>query len=121
MTFGWVYEGLGWTAVKLSAEPVYRLYNENGGEHHYTLNAGEKDALVKAGWSYEGIGWYSDPGKTFPLYREYNPNMFSCNHNYTTNKKEHDYLVANGWNDEGIAWYALKEGVPVYREAVPQS
>lgn len=80
------------------------------GEHHYTLDAAEKDALVAVGWSDEGVGWYSDTGKSVPLYREYNPNQRSCNHNYTTNKGEHDELVSLGWQDEGVGWYAVAVG-----------
>ena len=102
---GWSDEGWGWMAPLKSNTPVYRLYNANGGEHHYTMDEKEKDSLVKAGWSYEGIGWYSDDAKTVPLFREYNPNQLSCNHNYTTSKAEHDWLVSLGWKDEGQAWY----------------
>ena len=41
-----------------SKTPVYRLYNPYSGDHHYTTNAGEWDALAKTGWRKEGIGWF---------------------------------------------------------------
>ncbi|MCR4950236.1 MAG: hypothetical protein K6A40_02805, partial [Solobacterium sp.] len=109
VSFGWKYEGIGWTAPSISNQPVYRLYNEGSGDHHYSMKAKEKDFLVSIGWKYEGIGWYSDDAAEVPLYREYNPNMEKCNHNYTTNRKEHIALTTLlGWNDEGIGWYGLK-------------
>ncbi len=102
--FGWVYEGVGWSAPA-EGDPVYRLYNSYAGDHHYTLSAAERDELVASGWTDEGVGWYSGSNKSVPLYREYNPNMFSCNHNYTADRAEHETLVALGWHDEGVGWY----------------
>ena len=81
------------------------MYNSFAGEHHYTLHASERDALVRAGWTDEGIGWYSDDASTVPLYRQYNPYAFACNHNYTTDINEHYYLISVGWLNENIAWY----------------
>lgn len=106
---GWTYEGVGWTAPKTSATPVYRLYNPYamGGDHHYTMSLAERNALVKAGWKAEGIGWYSDDAKGTPLYRQYNPYAVSGTHNYTTSKYENDYLATIGWRAEGIAWYGI--------------
>lgn len=107
---GWNYEGVGWVAPVKSSEPVYRLYNPNAGDHHYTTSAPEKDMLVKAGWNYEGIGWYSADSsypKRAPLYREYNPNAKSGAHNFTLNKAEDNYLGSIGWKQEGTAWYAV--------------
>ena len=90
--------------------PVYRVYNpNNGGEHHYTMNAKERDALIAAHWNYEGIGWYSDDELTVPLFREYNPHARANNHNYTANAKEHEALLELGWLDEGIGWYAVSQ------------
>jgi len=56
-----------------SKTPVYRLYNKNVGDHHYTTSEKERDHLVKVGWRDEGIGWYSDDSKRTPVYRQYNP------------------------------------------------
>lgn len=101
---GWTSEGIGWNAP-LSGSPVYRLYNPNAGDHHYTQSAGERDALVKLGWKYESVGWNS--GGSVPLYRQYNPNAKTGTHNYTKYRGERDALVKLGWNDEGISWYAV--------------
>jgi hypothetical protein len=90
-----------------------------GGEHHYTLDADERDMLVNAGWNDEGIGWYSANEEGVPVYREYNPNQFACNHNFTTDKAEHDGLVDIGWTDEGIAWYAVEPGYTKYGHKRP--
>lgn len=105
ISYGWNYEGIGWTAPETSNTPVYRLYNPNAGEHLYTVDKSEKDSLISKGWNYESIGWYSDDAETTPLYRQYNPNQYACNHNYTTHIDERDYLLSIGWNDEGIGWY----------------
>ena len=117
---GWNYEGVGWYAPSGDeipdggeAVPVYRLYNPNAGDHHYTMSAAEKDMLVAVGWNFEGIGWYSDNEEAVPLYRQYNPNAKTGSHNYTTNKAENDYLASIGWKAEGIGWYALREGYSV--------
>ena len=37
---------------------MYRLYNRNAGDHHYTMSKGERDFLIGVGWEGEGIGWY---------------------------------------------------------------
>lgn len=104
---GWKYEGVGWYAPTKSNDPVYRLYNPNAGDHHYTPNAAEKNSLVKVGWRYEGIGWYSSETKALKIYRAYNPNAKAGSHNYTANGGEQKNLVSLGWRDEGIGWYAL--------------
>jgi C1A family cysteine protease len=61
---GWRYEGVAWYSDPAQAVPVYRLYNKNAtgvqeaGSHHYTIDATERNNLVKLGWKYECIGWY---------------------------------------------------------------
>ncbi len=133
---GWKDEGIGWVAPNkeqantynpsATLKPVYRLYNPNAGDHHYTTNSRERDALVSAGWKSEGIGWYS-PESNFvysasltgnawdtvvtrlDLFREYNPNAKAAgSHNYTLNEAENDFLCSIGWIPEGIAWSSLK-------------
>lgn len=93
-----------------SSSPVYRLYNPNAGDHHYTLSSTERDRLVALGWKDEGIGWYSDTEQTVPVYRQYNPNAMTGSHNFTTNENEDQGLRKLGWSREGIDWYAAKEG-----------
>ena len=83
--------------------PVYRLYNPNGGYHHFTTDASERASLISLGWSDEGIGFYSSEEKSIPVYREYDGN--SGQHNYTTEISEHEGLMSLGWKGEGIAWY----------------
>ena len=79
-----------------SGQDIYRLYNQNTGEHFYTSQPGEKSALVQAGWTYEGIGWVS-PLEGEAVYRLYNPNADGGDHYYTTNKDEANSLVSLGW------------------------
>lgn len=86
---------------------MYRLYNANAGDHHYTTSVVERDHLISVGWNDEGIGWYSDDAQAVPLYRQYNPNAIAGSHNYTTSTVERDHLISVGWNDEGIGWYGM--------------
>ena len=39
--------------------PMFRLYNPNAGDHHYTMNKAERDMLVRVGWRAEGVAWYA--------------------------------------------------------------
>ncbi len=101
---GWKYEGGAWTAPT-NGEDVYRLYNPNAGDHHYTTSKAEKDMLVKVGWKYEGVGWKS--GGSSKVYRLYNPNAKGAGaHHYTLSKGEYDFLDKKGWKGEGVGWYA---------------
>jgi GH25 family lysozyme M1 (1,4-beta-N-acetylmuramidase) len=99
---------------------MYRFYNPNTGEHFYTANTHEGQALVTAGWQYEGVGWVALKSGT-AVYRLYNPN--AGDHHYTTNAAERDMLVALGWRYEGIGWYSATKsaGVSVYREYNPNA
>lgn len=104
---------------------LYRLYNSNSGEHFYTKNPQERDALAKLGWNYEAnesvtaIGAQDDGAK--PVYRVYNPN--SGLHHYTTDQKEALNLKKVGWSYEGISFYAYNKdnatGTDVYRVYCP--
>ncbi|WP_159721331.1 FIVAR domain-containing protein [Enterococcus sp. CSURQ0835] len=106
-------------ASAASANELYRLYNPNSGEHFYTLNAGERDGLVKAGWNNEGIGWYT-PEKGDTVYRLYNPN--AGDHHYTDNKGEYDNLVKIGWTGEGESFKSdTAKTVPIYRAYNPNA
>ncbi|MGT2744331.1 GBS Bsp-like repeat-containing protein [Streptococcus phocae subsp. phocae] len=91
---------------KLKAEDVeaiYRLYNPNSGEHHYTSSRGENNHLISVGWKAEGIGWYA-PKQGEAVHRLYNPN--NGDHHYTKSKYESDFLNNIGWRYEGIGWYS---------------
>ncbi len=99
------------------ANPMYRLYNPNSGEHFYTKVVREKDALVDLGWKYEGIGWVA-PLKGEDVYRLYNPN--AGDHHYTMDENEKNILVSIGWKYEGVGWFSGGK-VPVYREYNPNA
>ncbi len=105
-----------------AAEPVpmYRLYNPNSGEHFYTANIGERDALIQLYWRYEDFGWYAPKDAGDPVYRLYN--SFAGEHHYTLNEAEKNALVEAGWTDEGIGWYSdPAKTVPLYREYNPNA
>ena len=96
------------TVAIVKANPMHRLYNPNSGEHFYTADQNENDALVELGWQNEGIGWVAPlKGETGnkPVYRLYNPN--AGDHHYTMNETEKNILVSIGWKDEGIGWYSF--------------
>lgn len=98
----------------ISESTMYRLYNPYSGEHFYTAEIGERDALVQIGWQSEGIAWNAPQESNTPVYRLYNPN--SGEHHYTTGEGERDYLTSIGWNYEGIGWYSDDaKGAPLYR------
>ena len=105
-------------------EPVYmyRLYNPNSGEHFYTSDEKEMNALVNVHrWTLEGIGWLAPETSNTPVYRLYNKT--GGEHHYTTDKKERDALInKHGWKDEGIGWYSDdNQKVIVFREYNPNA
>ena len=105
-----------------AANPMNRLYNPNSGEHFYTADIKEKEALVDLGWNDEGYGWVAAPTKNASadraVYRLYNPN--AGDHHYTMSEDERDTLVAYGWKDEKVGWYsAAEDKTPVYRQYNP--
>lgn len=90
----------------------FRLYNRNSGEHFFTTNATEYQALVNLGWRAEGVAWFATATGD-EVYRLYNPN--SGKHFYTKSVTEKQYLVRLGWHDEGVAYHVVANGIPVYR------
>ncbi|MGM0303292.1 hypothetical protein IGI66_002957 [Enterococcus sp. AZ048] len=90
---------------------IFRMYNKNDGQHHYTQIMSEANNLIKVGWNYEGVGWVSPTSGT-SVYRMYNPN--NGRHHYTPYVYERDNLVKAGWKSEGVSWYS-GGSVPVYR------
>ncbi|WP_288227382.1 NlpC/P60 family protein [uncultured Enterococcus sp.] len=90
---------------------IFRMYNKNDGQHHYTQIMSEANNLIKIGWNYEGVGWVS-PTTGTSVYRMYNPN--NGRHHYTPYVYERDNLVKAGWKSEGVSWYS-GGSVPVYR------
>ena len=93
---------------------MYRLFNENSGEHLYTADAGEAQYLTDIDWNYEGHAWQAPTSSTTPVYRLFNP--ATGEHHYTKDEGERDYLDGIGWNYESIAFYSDdNKGVPMYR------
>lgn len=102
------------------AVAMYRLYNPNSGEHFYTEDKDEKNALVTMGWIFEGIGWYAPRTSQTPVYRLYNPN--AGDHHYTIDENEKNALESMGWIYEKIGWYSDDANeVPVYRQYNPNA
>ena len=93
---------------------MYRVYNENSGEHFYTADAAEAQSLTDIDWTYEGHSWQAPASSKTPVYRIYNTN--SGEHHYTASTGERDSLISLGWNDEGIGFYSDDaKGTPMYR------
>ncbi|MDP3939032.1 MAG: hypothetical protein Q8R92_12980 [Deltaproteobacteria bacterium] len=104
--------------------PVYRFVNMNTGEHFYTINEAERNAVVQNyNWfRYEGIGFYAYPIQqpgTLPVHRFVNTN--AGDHFYTINESEKDTVIRdyNWFRYEGIGFYAypIKQPgtLPVHR------
>ncbi len=100
----------------LKADVLNRLYNPNSGEHFYTKDLDEKDALVGFGWKDEGVAWTSPIESDVPVYRLYNPN--AGDHHYTMNTEERDVLISIGWKDEGIGWYSYTGNTTCLNDSV---
>ena len=103
----------GTLTVNAVRQTMYRLYNPNSGEHFYTNNTGERDAVARAGWSYEGQGWVAPAKSPTPVWRLYN--AYAGDHHYTTSSNERDTLVRKGWKSEGIGWYS-GGSTPLWRQ-----
>jgi hypothetical protein len=88
--------------------PLYRFYNEAGGDHLYTTSENERRTLeAHPDWQPEGIECYvfssQSPG-TVPLYRYFNTVTFD--HLYTINRSE----LGDGneiWNYDGPEGYVF--------------
>lgn len=115
--------GMSFTQMIVADETIvamYRMYNQNTGEHFYTKNPYERAQLAEIGWKYEGIGWFAPSNSQSPVYRLYSPE--SGDHHYTMNNGERKYLINLGWRDEGIGWYsATAKQVPMYRSYNPNA
>ncbi|MCR4611332.1 MAG: hypothetical protein K5644_05495 [Lachnospiraceae bacterium] len=107
---------------------TYRMYDASRGEHFYTKNADEKNALIAAGWSHESESDFNVVGAeetdAIPVYRLYNPNDGGM-HFYTQDASEAAHLDSIGWDYEGISHYVYSKdsssGVPQYRLSNPNS
>lgn len=98
--------------IKAVDHGIYRVYNPNSNQHHYTASHDEAEVLANAGWNYEGTPFKSvDEGVT--VYRLYNP--FTGEHLFPTDTREGMELAVNEWVVEGHAWTAPTSGTPVHR------
>lgn len=97
---------------------VYRLYNPNNGNHMFTTNISERDALVQTGWTNEGVAWTAHIGQ-YAIYRLYNPG--NGDHLLTTNFDEAKSCVEAGWNYEGVPFMSSKDGADIFRLYNPYS
>ena len=93
-TTGW--PGFSVAANQLSNDaPVYRLYNPHTGEHYYTVQSGEEQALVRSGWTFEKYEGYlyptQVPGSTL-IYRLYN--QVNGGHLYSASVAEVNAILA---------------------------
>ena len=105
------------TTNTLNGTAMYRLYCNSTGEHLYTADTVERDALVASTlWVYEGIGWVA-PSTGNPVYRLFN--TVSNEHLYTKDAYEKSVLEEKPeWNYEGVAWYTKDDSecnTAVYR------
>ncbi len=104
-----------YVAVPVSEE-VFRLFNEDTGEHLYSADEGEVAYLVEeAGWSNEGPCWVAPYATGTAVYRLFNES--DGEHLYIADQGEISYLVDQGWKNEGVAFFSYdgEGGTPVYR------
>lgn len=95
-------------------EDVYRLYNEQTGQHFYTKSAKEARELMNINWKFEGSEWVTQKSENATaIFRLYNPN--NGDHFYTKSAKELSELNIAGWRSEGEAFYESTNDIPVYR------
>ncbi len=108
---------------------VYRFRSPVTGRYFYTIDASEKDQLIKEYpefWTYEGPAFKAaakpDLPDLAPVYRFWSPTQLS--HFYTINEEEKDMIIRQWpdvWSFETVAFYAYPEGKqpketkPVYR------
>lgn len=104
--------------VENNGGDVYRLYHEPSGNHHYTLNAGERDSLIKNGWKNEGVAWKARQGRR-AVYRLCNPN--NGDHIFTENFDEAKSAQESGWRYEGVPFMVSGIGPTVFRMYNPNS
>ncbi len=87
-----------------NVEPLYRLYNPRSGEHFYTIDPAEVNALLHDSYVSEGTEgrvWNTQVSGSVPFYRLLlAPVGGPVRHMYTTSVVERNVLIANGWKLE---------------------
>jgi hypothetical protein len=104
----------GFTVLDGQAEgtkALLRLYNRSSGDHYYTANANECDALVRQGWTFENVEGYvyekmagADTTQLFHLY-----NRQSGSHLYTENPYVRNEILeshADVWKEHSSLGFA---------------
>ncbi|PST48457.1 deoxyribonuclease [Bifidobacterium callitrichos] len=87
---GWKDEGVAFHADSAGRD-VYRLYNTVTKQHHYTVDARERDFLVSTHrWNDEGVAWHVGASSNVPVYRLYN--TANGEHLWTTDAREYQAL-----------------------------
>lgn len=128
-TLGYATEGIAFYAYgtqQAETFPVYRFASSKSGDHFYTVNEDEKNAVANnSQWGYasEGIAFYayaSQLAGTLPAYRFVN--QITGDHFYTISENEKVSVLNNpqwGYIAEGIAFYVFSQQetatFPVYR------
>jgi hypothetical protein len=89
--------------------PLYRLHDERGSDHVYTMSTAEARALLARGYTFERVEGYVFTAATngaVPLYRlRYAHSAIDTEHRYTISVSVRQGLTDAGWTDEGIAGY----------------
>jgi hypothetical protein len=129
-TRGWQAEGVAFRAFRgpgslrgVQAVPLYRFFNVQNSEHHYTIDPIEYQALLQNPTVLrpEGVAayvWNTQVPGTVPVYR-LRLDIQGANatapyvHLFTTDQNERDTLVGLGWVDEGISCYVLRPTRPL--------
>jgi hypothetical protein len=99
--------------VSITPTTVYRLLNEDTGEHAFTDSAAKRDRFVELGWIDEGGVWGAPESDGTPVYLLTRGTTYF----YTADVDERDALIEDGYTDGGIAFrsYDNKTDTPVWR------
>ena len=102
-----------------TVKKLYMFYNKESGDHFYTVNTDEIDALCAPGSAYRFAGTRWDvvsnlTPDTTPVYRFFD--QVDKNHIYVVSEEERAFYKSDSarYHSEGVAWYAAKTGAPVY-------
>ena len=100
--------------VEVGHTNLYRVYNPNNGDHYFTTDQGEYEALVAMGWQAEGVRYQVvkvDRERTHAFGTEiwsvYNPNT---GEHLLTEEGEADALAQVGWIKEDPKFYTVQNG-----------
>jgi hypothetical protein len=124
---GYVSEGAVFYFSSAADVPVDRLYSPSRGDHFYTANPDETNAVgcLKPTYFYEGVNFRANTasaGGDVPVYRLTDPRGF---HFLTASASEKDAAVSAGYKLEGTEFYAYTAAmgtyIPIYRLRNPRT